>query len=827
VPAPGPRTRARLTHLWETPEDLRGWLGTVDHKKLGKRYLMTAFAFLLVGGIEAVLIRLQLARADQTLFTAEQYNQIFTLHGVTMIFWYAQPILTGFGVYLIPLMIGARDLAYPRLNAFGYWTFLLSGLFLYASPFLGQSPHAGWFAYVPYSTGKFSPGLGLDFYALSLIFLTISTTSGAVNFIVTILRHRAPGMAISKMPLFMYSSLTVSVSVIFSLPPLTAACTFLLLDRQWSFRFYDTLYGGSTVLWQHLFWFFGHPWVYIIFLPATGMISMLLPVFARRPIVGYPWVAAATVLTGVVGFAVWVHHMFAVGITHLGMSFFSAASMTISVFTAVQVFSWVATLWKGRLVLTSSMLFALGFLALLVVGGLNGIVTAVIPVDWQLHDTHFVVAHLHYVLVGANVFPVFAGFYFWLPKVTGRLMNERLGKLSFWAMFIGFNLTFFPMHILGALGMPRRIFTYSQSQGWETLNLVASVGAGVLTLGVLLSVINFLWSVKKGARAGENPWNADGLEWSASSPPEPYGSVHLPAVQTRYPLWDDHDEEHDPRHERILDGGRYTFTTSALDARPWAIAEMPAASLAPVVGALVLTAVFAGLLAKNLWVAGGALLLALATNAYWAWPKVRKVPEPPLEPEHHEEDKRNPLVTELDPGRGKWGMGCLIATEAMLFVALFFAYFYLGPFPTEKAPKLHLVLPMLGVLLLSSGVLHYGERQVKKHADRRARAALAVTLLLGLVFVALQVVEFRNKLQELTPQMNAYGSIIYTITSFHAAHLLVGLLMLGFVLVLPRLHAAEKPPHHPYKSAALYWHFVDVVWVFIVTFLYILPNLHK
>ncbi len=618
---------ARLTRLWETPKTLLGFVGTVDHKTLGKRYIITALAFMIIGGLEALILRVQLAHANNSLLLPEHYDQIFSMHGSLMIFWYASPILSGFAVYLVPLMCGARDLAFPRLNAFTYYTFLFSGILVYSSSMWEQGPNAGWFSYVPYTTQHYSPHMGMDFWNVALLLLTISTIGAAINFIVTILRHRAPGMTVGRMPLFLYSTLTASFVSLFGLPALTVANIELELERRWHFRFFDVAHGGKALLWQNTFWFFGHPWVYIVFLPATGMISMMLPVFSRRPIVGYYYIAASTVLTGLTGFGVWWHHMFITGVNQLAMSFFSAASMTISLFTAVQVIAWIVTIWKGRPVMTTAMYFAVAFIALIVIGGLDGVITAVVPVDWQLNDTYWVVAHIHYVLVGANLFPVFAAIYYWYPKMSGRMLNETLGKVSFWLMIVGFNLAFFTMHILGVEGMPRRIYTYVSGLGFSHLNLVISIGAFILAFGILLTLINAIVSLRIGAYAGKNPWQADSLEWSTESPPPPYGSVHLPTVTTRHPLWDEHDEEEDPEGERILDQGRCTFSTTWIDAKPFALARMPNDSILPAGAAFWLVIAGYAFVFSHDWYFLFFMLLAGATVAAWlGTPAERELP---------------------------------------------------------------------------------------------------------------------------------------------------------------------------------------------------------
>ncbi len=467
----------RLDRIWATRRGLLGALSSVDHKTIGKRYLVTAFVFLLVGGLEAAVMRAQLAQPNQTLLTPEQYNQLFTMHGVTMIFLYALPVLSGFSNFLWPLLLGSRDMAFPRLNAFSYWVFLFSGIFLYASFPLGRAPDAGWFNYVPYASLAFNPGINIDVYALGMILLGVSTTVGSINFVVTLIRTRAPGMSINRVPILVWGTLTASVGNLFAVPAVSLAFFMLWMDRRFGTHFFEVSGGGQPLLWQHLFWMFGHPWVYAIVLPAMGIVSDGLPTFCRRPLVGYTAVALATVTTMVLGFGVWVHHMFATGLPPMSLSFFSAASFIIVIPSAVAVFAWIATIWTGRPQFTTPFLFFAGFVIVFVIGGVSGFMTAAVPVDTQLTDTYFVVAHLHYVLIGINVLPVVGGIHYWFPKFTGRLMSERLGKWTFWMMFIGFNVGFFPMHIAGLLGMPRRIYTYPSGLGWGTVNLVITVGA--------------------------------------------------------------------------------------------------------------------------------------------------------------------------------------------------------------------------------------------------------------------------------------------------------------------------------------------------------------
>jgi|tagenome__1003787_1003787.scaffolds.fasta_scaffold20980225_2 cytochrome c oxidase subunit I+III len=614
---------SRLEERWKEPTGVRAWLSTVDHKRIGLRYLTTSLVFFLAAGIEAMIMRAQLATAHNRLVSPETYDQLFSMHGVTMIFLFVTPCLFGFGNFLVPLMIGARDMAFPRLNAWGFWVFLGAGLFMYAGLALGQAPNDGWFNYVPLSDRAHTPGANIDYYNLGLITLALSTTAGAINFIVTIFKLRAPGMSINRLPLYCWAILATSFAVVFAVPALTAANLMLELQRTYGFHFFDTARGGDALLWQHLFWVFGHPDVYIIFLPAAGIVSAVLPVFSRRPMVGYTWVAVATVSTALIGFGVWVHHMFAVGLPQLSMAFFSAASMMVVIPAGLQIFAWLATLLRGRPVLLSPMLFILGFVATFVIGGLSGVMFAVVPFDQQVTDTYFVVAHFHYVLFGGAVFPILAGLYYWYPKMSGRMFDERVAVTSFWLIFIGFNVTFFPMHIVGLLGMPRRVYTYPSGLGWETLNLLSTVGAVVLAVGLFTVLGNLLWSLRRGVPAQGDPWGGDTLEWSTPSPPPAYNFAVIPVVTSAHPNWDApvvaSDEPGLPGEPLVLDDGHLTAETTVLDADLAAPVEMPEGSLWPLLLALALLLIPIGIISSVDSLALTGVLLVLVTFAGWHW----------------------------------------------------------------------------------------------------------------------------------------------------------------------------------------------------------------
>jgi cytochrome c oxidase subunit I+III len=611
--------------VWGERPGLASWLQTVDHKRIGFRYLYTGLIFFILGGLEALLLRVQLTSAELDVVNPELFNQMFSMHGTTMMFLFAVPVLSGFGNYFVPLMIGTRDMAFPRLNAFGYWVFLAAGIFLYSSFLVGAAPDNGWFNYVPLGSDQFTPGLNIDFYLLGLILLGFSTTAGAINFIVTILKMRAPGMSINRMPIFVWGELAMALAIVFAQPTLTAALLMLELDRKFGFNFFDVADGGDTLLWQHLFWIFGHPWVYIIVLPAFGIASTIIPTFSRRPIVGYTYIVIAEMAVALIGFGVWVHHMFATGIPQIALSFIALASFMITIPTATQVFGWIATLIAGRPELKTPMLFSVGFIAMLVLGGLSGVMFAAIPFDQQTTDSYFVVAHLHYVLFGGAVFPIFGGLYYWLPKMTGKLLSEGLGKLSFWLMFAGFNLAFFPMHISGLLGQPRRTYTYASGLGWDVWNLLATIGAFMLAVGILVTLINWLQSARRGAPAGNDPWKSETLEWSTTSPPPEYNFETVPTVRSLHPMWDQPELSVGPQRPEDggypLAGGHETMSTSMLDGTPQALVHMPHQSPWPLILTVAMLTFLYGVLIDAYVVAAIGAVGSAAGLIGWFYPR--------------------------------------------------------------------------------------------------------------------------------------------------------------------------------------------------------------
>jgi cytochrome c oxidase subunit 1 len=530
------------------------WLTTVDHKRIGTLYLYTALAFFLIGGLEAILIRIQLQAPNQTIVSAEFYNQLFTMHGTTMVFLAIMPLSAAFFNYLVPLQIGARDVAFPRLNAFSYWVYLFGGTFITVPILFAVAPDAGWFGYAPLTTKAYSPGMNIDFWVIGLQILGISSLATAFNFVTTIINMRAPGMTLMRMPMFTWMSFVTQFLIILAFPVLTIALIFLLFDRFFGTNFYTVAAGGDPLLWQHLFWIFGHPEVYILILPAFGLVSEVLPTHSRKPLFGYAVMVYSGILIAFLGFGVWAHHMFAVGMGPIADSVFSLTTMLIAIPTGVKIFNWLATMALGHVRFTTAMLFAVGLIALFTIGGISGIMHASPPADLQQTDTYFIVAHFHYVLFGGSIMGIFAGIYHYYPKITGRLMSERLGKVHFWLTFIAMNLTFFPMHYAGMLGMSRRIYTYGSGQGWDTFNLVSSLGSYLLGVAMLVFVWNFFTSRKRGAVAGPNPWHAPTLEWSIPSPPPEYNFAQVPQVHSRYPLWDRKVGDEDHPAVNLLEG---------------------------------------------------------------------------------------------------------------------------------------------------------------------------------------------------------------------------------------------------------------------------------
>ncbi len=585
----------------DTQSGLWSWITTVDHKRIGVLYGSTALIFFLIGGLEAVLMRIQLAKPENTFISPDVFNQLFTMHGTTMIFLAVMPLSASFFNFMVPLMIGARDVAFPRLNAFSYWVFLFGGILLNLSFFFGGAPDVGWFGYSNLTSKTYSPGHGVDFWAVGLQVLGIASLAAAFNFIVTIINMRAPGMKLMRMPVFVWMTLVTSFLIILAFPVITVALVYLMFDRFTGTSFFVPEAGADTLLWQHLFWLFGHPEVYILILPAMGIVSEVLPTFSRKPLFGYPIIVYSGIFIGFMGWGVWSHHMFSVGLGPIADSFFALTTMLIAIPTGVKIFNWIATIWGGRVELKSAMLFAVGFVAMFIMGGLSGFMHASPPADLQQTDTDFVVAHIHYVLFGGAIMGIFAGIYYWYPKITGRMLDERLGQWHFWLQMIAMNVTFFPMHFVGLLGMPRRVYTYSPNMGFDAMNLWSTIGV----FGIVAAIAIFLWnmivSARSGKVAGNDPWGGPTLEWAIPSPPPVYNFGNIPTVHSLDPLW------HEPGRAAALASNQVRGHI-----------HMPPNSYWPMLSGLGITMLLGGMI-FGWWLGIPGLLLMLISIYSWAF----------------------------------------------------------------------------------------------------------------------------------------------------------------------------------------------------------------
>ena len=817
----------QFERVWAQPTEWRA-ISAVNNSVVGSRFIITGFVFFLVGGVMALLLRTQLIVPDNDFLSPELYNQLFTMHGTIMMFVFAVPVMEAFGAYLVPSMMGTRDLSFPRLTAYGYWCYVSGGLLLLSSFLVGSAPDGGWFMYVPLTSREYSLGMNQDFWLLGVTFVEIASITGALELIVTILKSRAPGMSLSRLPIFAWYMLAVSFMIIFGFPPLVLASIMLEAQRVFGLPFFDVSQGGDPLLWQHLFWIFGHPEVYIIFLPAAGLVSAMLPALARTPLVAYRWLVLAVIGTAFLSFGLWVHHMYATGIPMLALSFFAGASMAVSIPSGIQVFAWIGTLWNGRPQLRTPLLFIIGFIVIFVIGGLTGVMVAMVPFDWQVHDTYFVVAHFHYVLIGGMVFPLFAALFFYLPRLSGRMLSERLGQVSFWLLFVGFNVAFLPMHLTGLRGMPRRVFSYPAEAGWSVLNLVSTLGAYMVAVGVLVFIVNVCWHLRWGRPAGINPWDAPGLEWADITPEPDFSIRSIPEVTSMDPLWEqegllDRIRNGDEYLATAPEGKREVFTTSILDGTPQHVTRLPGPTFLPLFAAIATAVVFIGILLSvyEASAAGAAAFLVILLT--WLWE--------PL-PEKPSKDAGKGLHLPIDIGdrtsAGWAGAIIFLLVDASIFASLVYSYFYLWTVAEVWPPagyRLVADAPALigGLLVLASlpaaVVAHHGA-----NAGQPRLALIGLGSTVALLAAMLAAGSLAYLAFPFAIQSHAYAAVVSSLAICLALHALLAIGAAGFAIARTLAVGMTRERSLAVRVAALLTFYTVLQGVIVYAVIYLSPD---